>query len=128
MNKAILKGRLGNNPENNKGAVKFSLATSEKWKDKKTGEMQERTEWHNVVFWGNVGKVVEKHLTKGSEVMVEGSINTQKWQDKQGNDRYTTQIVGSSFEFCGVKPEGSSDPVSNDDSNQQAEKSVDIPF
>ncbi len=103
MNKAMLKGRLGQNPQNNKGAVKFTVATTERWNDKKTGETQERTEWHNVVFFGKVGEVIEKHLTKGSEVLIEGSINTNKWKDKEGNDRYTTQIVGSTFEFCGTK-------------------------
>jgi single-strand DNA-binding protein len=98
LNKAILIGHVGTDPEiittqNGNKLAKFSLATSERWKDKNTGEKKEATEWHRVVAFndGLVG-VIEKYVKKGSKLYVEGSINTQKWQDEAGNDRYSTDI------------------------------------
>jgi len=103
INKAILIGNVGKDPEvANLGAggrvVKFSLATSETWKDKTSGERKEKTEWHNVVIWNEgLGDVAEKYLRKGSKVYIEGAIQTRKWQDSSGQDRYSTEIVLQRF-------------------------------
>jgi single-strand DNA-binding protein len=99
VNKVILVGRLGKDPEsksfaNGGSVVKFSLATSETWRDKQSGERKEKTEWHNVVIFNEaLGKIASQYLRKGSEVYLEGSIETRKWQDQNGADRYTTEIV-----------------------------------
>jgi single-strand DNA-binding protein len=99
LNKVTLVGRLGTDPEvrhmNNGGkVVNFSLATSESWKDKNTGERQEKTEWHRVVVFNeNLGNVIEQYTRKGSQVYIEGQLQTRKWQDNSGQDRYTTEIV-----------------------------------
>lgn len=103
LNRASLIGRLGKDPEirNTQGGDKiasFSLATGEKWKDKGTGEEKERTEWHQVVVFGPLARVVEQYLQKGKRVYVEGAIRTRKWQDKDGNDRYSTEIVLNGYE------------------------------
>ena len=103
VNKVILVGNLGKDPDVrrlNSGdqVVSFSVATSETWRDKASGERKERTEWHNVVIFNeNLGKVVEQYCKKGSKVYVEGQLQTRKWQDKDGNDRYTTEIVLQRF-------------------------------
>src|SRR3954451_1353607 len=99
VNKVILIGNLGKDPEsrsmqNGGKIVSFSIATSESWKDKNTGERQERTQWHNiVVFNENIANVAERYLKKGSKVYVEGQLETRKWEDKDGNDRWTTEVV-----------------------------------
>ena len=103
VNKVILIGNLGKDPETrrlNSGdpVVSFSLATSETWRDKNSGERKERTEWHNIVIFNeNLGKVAEQYCRKGSKVYVEGQLQTRKWQDKDGQDRYTTEIVLTRF-------------------------------
>jgi single-strand DNA-binding protein len=103
LNKAMLIGNLGKDPEsrnlpNNNNVVSFSLATSESWRDKQTGDRKEKTEWHNIVIFNeNIGKVVEQYCKKGSKVYIEGVIKTRKWQDKDGNDKYTTEIVIENF-------------------------------
>jgi single-strand DNA-binding protein len=103
VNKVILVGRLGKDPEsktfaNGGSVVNFTMATSETWRDKATGERKERTEWHNIVIRNeNIGKVATQYLRKGSEVYIEGSISTRKWQDQNGADRYTTEIVIGPF-------------------------------
>jgi single-strand DNA-binding protein len=103
LNKAMLIGHLGKDPEvrslnSGKKVVSFSLATSESWRDKQTGERQEKTQWHNVVVFNEpLGKIAEQYLRKGSKVYVEGAIQTRKWQDQQGQDRYTTEIVLQAF-------------------------------
>jgi len=103
VNKVILIGNLGKDPEvrrMNSGdqVVSFSVATSENWKDKNSGERKEKTEWHNVVIFNeNLGKVAEQYCKKGTKVYLEGQIQTRKWQDKDGNDRYTTEIVLQRF-------------------------------
>lgn len=103
VNKVILIGNLGKDPEVrrlNSGdqVVNFTLATSENWRDKNSGERKEKTEWHNVVIFNeNLGKVVEQYCKKGSKVYVEGQLQTRKWQDKDGNDRYTTEVVLQRF-------------------------------
>lgn len=98
INKVILIGNLGKDPDvrymNNGNAVaNVSIATSESWKDKATGEPMEKTEWHRVVFFGKLAEIVEKYLKKGSKIYVEGRLQTRKWQDQAGNDRYSTEIV-----------------------------------
>ncbi len=110
VNKVILIGRLGKDPElrfttNGDPVCSFSVATSERYKDK-SGEKQEKTEWHNLVVWGKLGEVMAEHLRKGDEAFFEGKIQTRKWQDKEGVDRYTTEIVVHSFSFVGSKREG----------------------
>lgn len=102
LNRASLIGRLGADPEirstqSGEKVASFRIATGEKWKDKNTGEKKERTEWHSIVVWGPLVRVVEEYLTKGKRVMVEGAIRTRKWQDQSGNDRYSTEIVLSGF-------------------------------
>ena len=98
VNKVILVGNLGNEPEHRVlpsggGVTNISIATSESWKDKNTGEMQERTEWHRVVFFNRLAEIAAEYLRKGSKVYVEGSLRTRKWQDQSGQDRYTTEVV-----------------------------------
>ena len=102
VNKVILVGNLGQDPEvhstNNGGQVTtISIATSEEWKDKSSGEKQSKTEWHRVVFFGKLAEIAGQYLTKGSQVYVEGKLVTRKWQDKSGNDRYSTEVVVDGF-------------------------------
>lgn len=98
VNKVILVGRLGQDPEvrfmpNGNAVANISLATSDSWKDKNTGEQQERTEWHRVVVFGKLGEVAGEYLRKGSQVYFEGRLQTRKWTDQQGQEKYTTEIV-----------------------------------
>jgi single-strand DNA-binding protein len=104
VNKVILVGNLGADPETrymqSGGAVtNVSLATSESWKDKQTGQTQERTEWHKVVFFNRLAEIAGEYLRKGSKVYVEGSLRTRKWQGQDGQDRYTTEIVASEMQM-----------------------------
>ena len=105
VNKVILIGNLGQDPEirylpNDAGAVaNISIATSETWKDKNTGETQERTEWHRVVFFRRLAEIVGEYLKKGSKVYVEGRLRTRKWQDQNGQDRYTTEILADEMQM-----------------------------
>jgi single-strand DNA-binding protein len=104
INKVILIGNLGADPEvrymPSGGAVaNISLATSDTWKDKQTGEQQERTEWHRVVFFGRLGEIAGEYLRKGSKVYVEGRLQTRKWQDNNGIDRYTTEIIANEMQM-----------------------------
>lgn len=110
LNRATLIGRLGADPElrsmpSGEQVANFSIATSEKWKDKQSGEKQERTEWHRISFFGALAKVAGDWLHKGSQVYIEGQIRTRKWQDKQGNDRYSTEIIGRELIMLGSKSE-----------------------
>ncbi len=98
VNKVILIGNMGKDPEirympSGAAAANCSIATSESWRDKTSGEMQEKTEWHNLVFFGRLAEIVGEYCKKGSKIYVEGRLQTRKWQDKSGNDRYTTEIV-----------------------------------
>jgi single-strand DNA-binding protein len=107
INKVILIGNLGNNPEQRElpsgGAVtNVSVATSAQWKDK-NGEQQERTEWHRVVFFNRLAEIAGEYLRKGSKVYIEGSLRTNKWQDKDGNDRYTTEIIANEMQMLDSK-------------------------
>ena len=111
VNKVILIGNLGADPETrfmpSGGAVtNVTLATSESWKDKQTGQMQERTEWHRLVFFNKLGEIAGEHLKKGSKIYVEGSIRTRKWQGQDGQDKYTTEIVASEMQMLDGRSEG----------------------
>lgn len=102
LNRVCLSGRLGKDPEirntqSGEMVASFSMATSEQWKDKATGEKKERTEWHSIVVWGPMAKIAEKYLGKGRRVYVEGQQRTRKWQDQNGNDRWSTEVVLSGF-------------------------------
>lgn len=104
VNKVILIGNLGQDPETrfmpSGGAVtNVTLATSEAWKDKSTGQMNERTEWHRIVFFNKLAEIAGEYLKKGSKVYVEGSLRTRKWQGQDGQDRYTTEIVASEMQM-----------------------------
>ncbi|MGD8690660.1 MAG: single-stranded DNA-binding protein [Gammaproteobacteria bacterium] len=106
VNKVILVGNLGVDPEirympSGAAVANVRLATSEQWKDKQTGEQQERTEWHRVVFFGRLAEIVGEYLKKGSQIYVEGSIRTRKWQGQDGQDRYTTEIVANEMQMLG---------------------------
>ena len=111
VNKVILVGNLGNDPEiryTQAGAAitNISVATSETWKDKQTGQPQERTEWHRVVFFNRLAEIAGEYLRKGSQVYVEGSIRTRKWQDQSGADRYSTEVVGNEMQMLGGRGGG----------------------
>ncbi len=106
INKVILVGNLGADPETrympSGGAVtNIRIATSESWKDKNTGDQQERTEWHRVALFGRLAEVAAEYLRKGSQVYIEGKIRTRKWQDKDGGDRYSTEIVANEMQMLG---------------------------
>lgn len=110
INKAILIGHLGKDPEtkfmpDGKAVANITVATSESWKDK-SGEKQERTEWHRVSFFGKLAEIVGQYLKKGSQVYIEGRIQTRKWQDKDGNERYTTEIIGDEMKMLDKKGDG----------------------
>jgi single-strand DNA-binding protein len=111
VNKVILVGRLGKDPEtrymtNGEAVANVSLATSENYKDK-SGEKQERTEWHNLVFYRRLAEIAGEYLKKGAQIYVEGRIQTRKWQDKEGKDRYTTEIIVNEMKMLGSKSGGS---------------------
>ena len=106
VNKVIIVGNLGSDPEmrylqNGDAVCNIKIATSESWKDKQTGDKKEATEWHRVVFFSQLAEIAGKYLKKGSSVYVEGKITTRKWQDKDGADRYTTEITGNEMKMLG---------------------------
>lgn len=106
INKVILVGNLGADPETRytpggSAVTNIRIATSESWKDKQTGEQQERTEWHRVVFFGRLGEIAAEYLRKGSQVYVEGSLRTNKWQGQDGQDRYTTEVIANEMQMLG---------------------------
>lgn len=111
VNKVILVGNLGADPESRfapsgDAICNISVATTESWKDKQTGEKKEATEWHRVGFYGKLAEIAGQYLKKGSQVYIEGSLRTRKWQDKTGQDRYTTEIRGDVMKMLGGKSEG----------------------
>ena len=117
INKVILVGNLGQDPEvkytpDGAAITTISIATSESWKDRNSGETREKTEWHRVVFFGKLAEIAGEYLRKGSQVYVEGKLQTRKWQDKSGQDRYTTEVVIDSFngtmQMLGSRNEGAS--------------------
>ena len=106
VNKVILIGNLGADPEtrampSGSTVANLRIATSESWRDKQTGEQQERTEWHRVALFGRLAEIASEYLRKGSQVYIEGSLRTRKWQDKQGNERYSTEIIGNDLQMLG---------------------------
>ena len=108
VNKVILVGNLGQKPEmrytaTQSAVANISIATTESWKDKESGEMRDKTEWHKVVYFGKLAEIVEKYLDKGSSVYIEGKLQTRKWQDKSGADRWTTEIVGNELTMLGSR-------------------------
>jgi single-strand DNA-binding protein len=112
VNKVILIGNLGKDPEvryspNGGAMANVTVATSESWKDKNTGEQKEKTEWHRVVFFRRLAEIVGEYLKKGSKVYIEGKLQTRKWQDKDGNDRYTTEIVANDMQMLDSRGGGS---------------------
>ena len=141
VNKVILVGNLGQKPEmrytqTNTAVATLSIATSESWKDKDSGEQREKTEWHRVVFFGKLAEIAEQYLDKGSQLYVEGKLQTRKWQDKEGNDRYTTEILGNEMNMLGGRQSSGdggvydqSQPASQSDPSQASQISEeDIPF
>jgi single-strand DNA-binding protein len=111
VNKVILVGNLGADPETRSmpsgmTVTNIRIATSESWKDKASGAQQERTEWHNIALFGRLGEIAAEYLRKGSQVFVEGKLRTRKWQDKQGNDRYTTEIIADNMQMLGARGGG----------------------
>ena len=116
INKVIAIGNLGKDPEGRylpSGAAvcNFSIAVSESWKDKQSGEQKERTEWMNIEVWGKAAEACLQYLTKGSQCYVEGKLQTDKWQDKEGNDRWTTKVRADSVQFLGSKGDRPSQPA-----------------
>ena len=126
VNKVILVGNLGQKPEmrytaTQSAVANISIATTESWKDKESGEMRDKTEWHRVVYFGKLAEIVEKYLDKGSSVYIEGKLQTRKWQDKSGADRWTTEIVGSELTMLGSM-------ASNSNSAQSSSNESESPF
>jgi single-strand DNA-binding protein len=108
INKVILIGRLGSDPEvrytpSGVAVANFNIATSEEWKDKDSGEKRERTEWHRIVAWRRLGEICGEYLSKGRQVYVEGRLQTRDWEDRDGNKRYTTEIVATDIQFLGTR-------------------------
>jgi single-strand DNA-binding protein len=129
INKVILIGNLGADPEvrytqGGDPVATISLATSESWKDKNTGEAQERTEWHRVVFFGKVAEVVKQYVHKGSKLYVEGQLRTRKWQAQDGQDRYTTEVVvsmGGTLQMLDSRPDGGASPTQGQGNGRSAQ-------
>ena len=127
VNKVILIGHLGQDPEmrympSGNAVASITLATSETWRDKQSGEQKDKTEWHRVVFFGKLAEIVGEYLRKGSQVYIEGRLQTRKWQDQSGQDRYTTEIVvdiGGSMQMLGGKPQGQGQPATAQGNQQQ---------
>ena len=133
LNKVLLIGNLGKDPEvryttSGTAVAGFSLATSEKFKNK-GGEWEERTEWHNVTLWGRLAEIAGEYLGKGKTVYIEGRLQTRKWQDKEGKDRYTTEIVGERMQMLSKKDTGrESDPGADSFYQPPGAGDDDIPF
>ena len=141
VNKVILVGNLGQKPEirytqTNTAVATLSIATSESWKDKDSGEQREKTEWHRVVFFGKLAEIAEQYLDKGSQLYVEGKLQTRKWQDKDGVEKYSTDVISDNFTFVGSKSDSMGDTQfdnqsqKNDDFNQTTtpNQDDDVPF
>jgi single-strand DNA-binding protein len=139
INKAIIVGNLGDDPEmrylpSGDAVANIRVATTEKWKDKASGEMKEATEWHRISFFGRTAEVASQYLKKGSQVYVEGSIRTRKWQDKDGQDRYSTEIRGDLLKMLGGRtseasaPPPKEKPLSKELKGAISDMEDDIPF
>jgi single-strand DNA-binding protein len=124
INKVIIVGNLGNDPEtrympSGSAVTNLSVATNESWKDKQTGEQKDRTEWHKVAMFGRLAEIAAEYLRKGSQVYIEGKLRTRKWQDKDGQDRYTTEIVADEMQMLGGRSGGGGGaPAMNDTSDR----------
>ena len=121
INKVIIVGNLGADPDSRampsgNAVTNISVATSDSWNDRDTGEKQEKTEWHRVVFFNRLAEIAAQYLKKGSQVYVEGKLQTRKWEDKEGNERWTTEVVANQMQMLG-------DRMSNDMSNDNASSS-----
>jgi len=119
VNKVILIGNLGKDPEmrympNGEAVTNITLATTETWKDK-NGEKQEKTEWHRITFYRKLAEIVGEYLKKGSQVYIEGRLETRKWQDKSGNDRYTTEIIANDMKMLGSRSQSNESKPRQDD-------------
>lgn len=113
VNKVIIVGNLGNDPEtkympSGSAVTNLSVATNESWKDKQTGEQKDRTEWHRVAMFGRLAEIAAEYLRKGSQVYIEGKLRTRKWQDQQGNDRYSTEVIADEMQMLGGRGGASS--------------------
>lgn len=140
LNKVMLIGNLGKDPElrhtaSGTAVATFSIATTERFRNKQTNEWEKKTEWHNIVLWDKQATLAGQYLTKGSTIYVEGKLQTRKWQDKSGNDRYTTEVVGSSLEFLSSKGDmprsggdSSFEPVGTTGHSEPPLQEDDIPF
>ena len=111
LNKAMIIGNLGNDPEirytpSGSAVANITVATTDTWRDKQTGDLQERTEWHRIVFFNRLAEIVGEYLHKGSKVYIEGSMRTRKWQDKSGNDRHTTEIIANEMQMLDSRGSG----------------------
>lgn len=132
LNKVMLIGNLGKDPEvrftaSGQAVASFSLATSETYKDK-SGEKVEKTEWHNITLWGKLAEIAGEYLSKGKTIYVEGRLQTRKWQDKSGNDRYTTEIVGDKMQMLSAKGERSGGGDSSSAQKNSASSYEEPPF
>lgn len=110
INKVILVGNLGQDPDvrytaNGNAVTTITVATSEQWTDKQSGQKQEKTEWHKVVLYNRLAEIAGEYLKKGSQIYIEGKLRTRKWQDQNGQDRYTTEVVGNELQMLGGKPQ-----------------------
>lgn len=134
LNKAMIIGNVGQDPEmrympNENAVVTLSVATSESWKDKQTGQMQDRVEWHRVVMFGKLAEIAGKYVKKGSKLYLEGNIRTRKWTDNQGQDRYTTEIVANEMQMLDNKGDmGSAPPMPSEPVAATENAEDDIPF
>lgn len=132
LNKVLLIGNLGKDPEvrytaSGTAVASFSLATSERFKNK-AGEYEERTEWHNLTLWGRLAEIAGEYLSKGKTVYIEGRLQTRKWQDKEGKDRYTTEIVGEKMQMLSRKDTGREGDPEPDSFYQPPSGGDEIPF
>ncbi len=143
INKVILIGNLGKDPEvrhleNGACVANFSIATSENYKDRKTGEKVSQTEWHNIVVWRGLAEITEKYLKKGDKVYIEGKLKTRSWKDQEGNNRYTTEIIADNLTMLGKSQETkivANDSVTSNDKSIHSnddfsgpDESDDLPF
>lgn len=131
INKVILIGNLGNDPEtkampNGNAVTNITLATSESWKDKQTGQQQDRTEWHRVVFFNRLAEIAGQYLSKGSKVYIEGSLRTRKWQ-KDGVDMYTTEIIADQMQMLDSRDQGGDDQIRSNTANTHPQHSQNNP-
>ena len=126
VNKVILVGNLGQKPDmkytqSNTAVANLSLATSESWKDKDSGDLKTKTEWHRVVYFGKLAEFAEQYLDKGSKVYIDGKLQTRKWQDQAGNDRYTTEVLGQELTMLDSRGDSSGSSFENNNSGMSEE-------